>query len=405
MPTPALPVELCEEIRRRRGLGESQSKIARDLGIGRGTVSTHALGHCTHRTMPTENAAPPEPILDPVEEHRLKRELAEVKKKLQETVAARVLDERYEQFVAEVSSRPINPPDWLAPDFSDKHDAIATFLFSDWHFDEVVRPEQVLGMNAYNREIAEKRLRVYFENCIKVARDHVAGVNIESVVFAMAGDIFSGIIHAELKETNAATMCESFLYWLDPVVSGIRMLAGEFKSVYIPVVVGNHGRLSMKPVAKNRPQDNFDWLFGHVLRRSFADDDRVTFDVSNAADHRYPIYDTNYLLTHLDQFRGGTGISGLMAPMMLGHHRKTKREMAFKRPMDIMIGGHWHQWKNLGSVIINGTGKGYDEYAFQNNWEPEPPRQGFWLTQPNVGVTISSPIHVLHESESYQLVP
>jgi hypothetical protein len=63
--------------------------------------------------------------------------------------------------------------------------------------------------------------------------------------------------------------------------------------------------------------------------------------------------------------------------------------------------GHWHQRWAFKNIIVNGSVKGYDEYAYDQNFDFEPPEQSFWLTDPRHGVTISAPIHVLGKNESW----
>ena len=72
--------------------------------------------------------------------------------------------------------------------------------------------------------------------------------------------------------------------------------------------------------------------------------------------------DTRILLTHGDQFRGGSGIAGLLSPLLLGDHRKRKRQTAMNHPYDWMIYGHWHSLVlGVRGLIGNGSLKGYDE--------------------------------------------
>ena len=59
-----------------------------------------------------------------------------------------------------------------------------------------------------------------------------------------------------------------------------------------------------------------------------------------------------------------------------------------------MILGHWHQWIMLKRLIVNGSLKGMDEYAYANNFPFEEPQQGMWLTHPEHGITIPMPIRV-----------
>ena len=115
-------------------------------------------------------------------------------------------------------------------------------LFSDWHFDEVVKAEEVQYRNEYNREIAERRLKRYVEGVCKVATSYVHGFRYPGIVVGMLGDIFSGNIHEELRATNADKIMGSILHWLDPMAAGLATLAECFGQVYVVSVVGNHGR-------------------------------------------------------------------------------------------------------------------------------------------------------------------
>jgi hypothetical protein len=299
------------------------------------------------------------------------------------------------QFVDAVTALSPSPPKWLSPKKARSGNrATVTTILSDSHFDEVVNPDEVGGTNAYDRDIATKRLKRYFELVVRISRDLFSGVTYDGCVLMLGGDLFSGDIHDELSQTNepGETILSGILYWSELVAAGIDMLADEFGKVHVPVVVGNHGRRSRKPRAKMRAKDNFDWLFGHVVAREFAADDRVTFDIPEEADCRFSIYDTDYLLTHGDQFRGGNGIAGIWSPIMKGDAKKRSREAASDRPYDILVMGHWHQLKWGGQFIINGSLKSVDEYAWTSNFDPEPAAQAMWLTTPEHGASILSPV-------------
>jgi hypothetical protein len=43
-------------------------------------------------------------------------------------------------------------------------------------------------------------------------------------------------------------------------------------------------------------------------------------------------------------------------------------------------------------MIINGAVKGYDEYAFQNNFSFEVPQQALFITRPTGDITFRMPI-------------
>jgi hypothetical protein len=284
-------------------------------------------------------------------------------------------------------------PKWTTPLKKQRRNVgIANLLLSDLHLDEVVRPEEIGGVNAYNRRIAEMRLRATFEKFIVVAKSHIGGVAYDGAVIAMIGDTFSGSIHDELAQTNEASTPESLDYWIDPVVAGLRLVADEFGKLHVPSATGNHDRLGKKPVHKGRARESWHTLFMRQVRRALKDDKRITFDIPEGPETQMRQYGTTFHYTHGDQFRGGSGISGIFTPLMLGDMRKRKRQQAIGQPYDVMCLGHFHQYLPTPWFIVNGSLKGYDEYASNNNFGFEPPRQAFWVTTPENGVTFSAPI-------------
>src|SRR5688500_7447184 len=199
---------------------------------------------------------------------------------------------------------PVRPPKWTVRARAKRADVgLAVAQITDWHLDEVVRPEEVLGLNAYNRDIARMRVHRWMEKVVTLPREYVTGLNFEGLVLPATGDLFTGDIHAELKETNDDRLLASVLYWMEPVIGVLEQLEKEYPSVYVPAVVGNHGRLSVKPVFKNRVKDNVEWLFWSLVRDRLADrGSKVRVDVSQAMDLNVPLYGRNHLLTHGDQF-------------------------------------------------------------------------------------------------------
>lgn len=302
------------------------------------------------------------------------------------------------QVIESLDRGQIRVPKWLTPAKPARgHHATLCLLVTDTHFDEIVNPSEIDGINCYNREIAGLRLRRCFERAIMLGRDYLSGVTYDGAALFFGGDIFSGNIHEELVRTNADTLFGSLLYWIGPTKAGILMMLEEFKKLHIAVTPGNHGRMTRKPIAKQRATDNLDWLFYRTLARELASEPNITWTIPDAADTHVKIYETRYLLTHGDQFRGGSGISGAMSPLLLGAHRKTRRQAAAGKPYEYMIMGHWHQevWLPAQGVLAGNCMKGFDEYAYVSNFTPTPPAQQLWLTTPERGVTVSAPVFVM----------
>jgi hypothetical protein len=55
--------------------------------------------------------------------------------------------------------------------------------------------------------------------------------------------------------------------------------------------------------------------------------------------------------------------------------------------------GHFHKRMLTARLRGNGSLKGYDEYAADNNFGFEPASQNFWVTHPDHGITFDAPVY------------
>lgn len=292
-----------------------------------------------------------------------------------------------------VDKASVKQPQWLGPKApAKKKHATLALLLSDTHFDEVVNPEEVGGLNKYDRKIAEQRLQNWTGNSIKLARHYLSGLTYDGVVLMLGGDTFSGDIHEELAQTNADTILGSVLHWSEQISAAIDVFASEFGKVHIAAVPGNHGRLTRKPRAKLRAKTNIDWLLAKMVERQYAASKNVTFQVSENADALINIYGQGHLLTHGDQVNGGGGIGGIWPPIMRMRARKAQRAMEISQPFQTLWMGHWHQLIQTPGIVVNGSLKGTDEYAWLNNFGHEVPQQALAVVTPEHGVTMQAPV-------------
>lgn len=310
------------------------------------------------------------------------------------------------EIVQSISEANPRIPTWRAPSAkkSKKHRGTPTLLLSDLHFGETVNPAEIEWSNAYDIDLAEARLKHTFESAVNLCRTYISGVEYDGFVCALGGDILGGGIHPELMKTNGQTDFEAVVHWVPKLAAGISLLADEFGKVFVPCVTGNHDRspANRRSPSKQRAQDSFSWIIYHWLQHHFSGDDRVQVQVSEGADLRYSVYDTTYNLTHGDQFKGGNGIGGIAVPIMRGAYKKAQRQAALGNPYDYLVLGHWHQLMFLPGVIINGSMKGYDEYAYTSNFGFERPQQALWLTTPERGVSMQMPVHCDLNNESWK---
>lgn len=306
---------------------------------------------------------------------RARREAAELEKKV--------------DLLTAIDGIAVQPSRWQQPPKASKQSiGVANLLLSDLHLDETVRPEQVNGRNAYNREIAALRLKATVERTIRIARDHIS-VPLDGIQVWWAGDTVSGTIHDELRKTNdGQDVIDTIDYWSDPFASALVTLADHFGHVRVVSVVGNHGRSTRKPEAKNAVRSSFDWLFARGVYRALRSDERITWNIPEALTVRERVLGTTYHFEHGDNFQGGDQIAGPIRPLLMGYYRRLAEGDSF----DVMLAGHFHMYAALPQVIGNGSLVGYTEYALRKGLRFDVPKQAFWVETPENGPAFHMPV-------------
>ena len=376
------------------------SAAAREAGVGR-TKFRGYLGYWTGEEGSEGTVKIEKEEITVLEEHRLKTELRNITKMNKDLVVELDKTSALVDLMHSFSKAPMTIPKWMAPGKTKGDRAIATSFLSDLHFDEVVKPEQVNFSNAYNRRIGELRLQKFFDNTLRMTRDYCGGIKIDGLILPLGGDIVSGDIHEELQITNETHILETVLHWTGQLAAGINMLSAHVEDIHIPCFAGNHGRMTKKPVMKDRNNRNFDWFIYKLLQDKCPG---VTFDIPQDTSARWKVYNTKYHGTHGDRFRGGGGIGGIMVPIRRGAALLHQAEAVMGSPFDILILGHFHQYitDDGAGILVNGSLKGYDEFAMNSNFGFQPPQQSFWLTDPDHGITLRAPIRVLSDAEGWQ---
>jgi hypothetical protein len=289
----------------------------------------------------------------------------------------------------------LDPPAWLLqPNNKPSAPGVPTLFLSDLHWGEVVFPGQINGVNQYNIKTAHERMRTCIDSAVHLLKIISPSMTYPGLVLPLGGDMISGNIHDELTATNELNTMPTVLDLYGVLVGVINALLKVFPQIFLPCVSGNHGRDTRKVWAKDRHHTSFDWLLYQFLARHFQHDKRVTFFIPDGPDAYYKVYDHAYLLTHGDQFRGGDGMIGCLGPILRGDHKKRSRNAQVDLEYNTMIMGHWHQYIHHSRVIVNGSLKGYDEYAYSANFGFEQPQQALWLTHPKYGITYRMPVYV-----------
>lgn len=377
--------------------GGNKSKAAQQLGMPRTTLLDW-LRVAEQRGIQAK-------VLPPEYEFRLgaieleyKDRVAALEAKLKAAQRTAISGEYVREHIFEMAKASAAPPLWPndTREYSDRAPGVPTLFLSDFHWGEVVRPTEVNGLNKYNAQIARDRLIAVVQNAIHLLKYHVVNPNYPGIVLILGGDMVSGDIHEELTETNEAPSIPIVFDLFNHLVVAINSLADCFGRVFIPAVYGNHGRTTHKKRYKGAAWTSYDWLLYTMLEKHFTaqGDERVRFVIPEGFDVVFKIANHSYLLTHGDRLgaRGGDGIIGIIGPVMRGVNRIRGFYQSSGVVIDTVLIGHYHTLLNLPRIIVNGSLKGYDEFAMGNRLEPDRARQALWLTHPEHGRTIWAPV-------------
>jgi hypothetical protein len=301
-----------------------------------------------------------------------------------------------------LSAVPAKPPRWVIeePKKSIHGPGVPITLWSDWHHGEVVDPAQVNVANKFDMAISRKRIRMLVERIIDLSFRHQTSPNYPGIIVNLGGDMISGDIHDELTETNELPTMPVVLDLFGTIVWALTQLHEKFGPVFVPCQYGNHGRNTLKPRAKNRAHTNFDWLLCSMLEKHFqaAGANDIRFLVPTSSDTYYSVHGHRYLLTHGDALgtAGGDGIIGAIGPILRGDWKVRRASAAMGMPYDTLLMGHWHTYMPLApKLIVNGSLKGFDEYAKDRlRVPPEIPQQALWFNHPRRGITSQWPVQL-----------
>lgn len=309
------------------------------------------------------------------------------------------------EIIGLASSSPVTP-EWLTKSSQGttsavKTSGVPTLLASDWHWGETVSSDSIGGCNSFDLTIARARARNLINSSVSLLEDHVVShQGFPGIVFALGGDMLSGDIHEELTKTNEIPLLPAFVDLYGVMIWCIDKLKERFGRVFLPCVTGNHSRTTKKMEGKNRVFTNFDWLLYTMLDKYYEHDNAVSFMIPTGPDAYFKIYEHRYLLRHGDMFRGGDGIIGAIGPIIRGDTKTRSRNNQIGMPYDTLLLCHFHQLIQMQRLIVNGSLVGYNEYAFNNGFGFEVPRQALWLTHPKYGITIQMPVNLQKTDES-----
>lgn len=393
----------AEKIRLALSLGSTTADAARDAGVSEDYV----------RAVRSRAKKAPEPARqEPVPETEVQRlqasldrantRLRAAEKRLKDAEQAGLSCEEVRAKIFGLAEEPAAPPAWIggAAQSINMDEETPISIWSDWHLGEVVDASAINGVNYFDLKTADWRINRLVTKILHLSFDHrTSSVTYPGIVVCLGGDIVSGEIHDELKQTNEVDLLPVVLWARDRIVTALSVLADRFGQVFCPCVAGNHGRTTRRIEGKHFVYKNFDWLIYTLCERYFADtgDDRVKFYIPASNEAQFRVYSHTFQLLHGHDLgvKGGDGIIGALGPIMRGKMKVGSQQAQLGRDFDTLLVGHWHQYISLRGLVVNGSLKGYDEFAnamLRAGFEP--PTQAFWFQHPTVGMASSWPIRL-----------
>lgn len=361
----------------------SAAKAAVFLGIGSGFRASIRMAKARGLTADTK-------VVDEVGKLKTDLRLAQtqIKNLKQDNETAETIREK----IFGLAAHTPDPPAWIGTSGKPGSRGAPITCWSDWHYGEVISPDEVGGVNDYNRDVAKKRATKLVNTTIDLAYNHMgrAKAQYPGIVICLGGDMMGGDIHEELAKTNDRTPEQSVNDLTDLVAGCLDTMAGKFGKIFVPCVVGNHGRSTKKMQMKQRVYTSYEWIMYCNLERHFKGSKHVQFHIPSESDAFFNVFGHRYLLTHGDSLgvKGGDGIIGAIGPIMRGAMKVHRSEAQIGRDFDTAVICHWHQYLTLPGLIVNNSFKGYDEYARLALRAPySRPSQALWFTHPQHGIT------------------
>lgn len=376
-------------------------------GCGTGIYSANRTGLCLHcyktradgSPLQAASAAPtaPTPPAIPVDQLRADRD------KAKSAAAHSDLQKKYAQALETIEQqereiRAINVLEQGTEPFAiePKHgsgtsEATAVIVASDWHIEEVVGAE-VGGLNVYTLTIAEQRAISFFQSALRLVNLLKQDVAIPHIVLALLGDF---ITNAEMHNGDMAEACSlpptlALAKAQNLLLSGIDFLLAHTDAAFTIVChSGNHARTTHKVRFGAENGHSLEYLMYLTLAKVYRDEPRITFIIPEGMHSYVEVYDTTIRFQHGHAIKYGGGVGGIYIPV-----NKAIAQWDKARKADLNVFGHFHQMRDGGNFICNGSLIGYNSFALSIKADYEQPKQTLFLLDKRRGRTCTWPILV-----------
>lgn len=276
------------------------------------------------------------------------------------------------------------------------NEGTAVIALSDWHSEEIVKPGQVNGLNEYTPDICTMRATKIFQaalNLVQLLQERIA---IPTIILALLGDFITGNIHGEENaESNAMQPTHALVFAMNLLISGIQFLLDNTEADFVvPCHSGNHARTTKTTRFNSENGHSLEYLMYLTLAAHFRHEKRVTFLISEGMHSYVDLYAgqpgaTTIRFHHGHAVKYGGGVGGIYIPV-----NKAIAQWSKARHADLDVFGHFHQMRDGGNFLCNGSLIGYNTFALSIKADYEKPRQLLFLIDRKRGRTCTWPILV-----------
>jgi hypothetical protein len=261
-------------------------------------------------------------------------------------------------------------------------------MASDWHVEELVRPESVSGKNKYTLDIAEARANEFFVAVVKLLQKEARQIAIPNIVLFLAGDFITGNIHEDGAQNCQLKPIRATMFAKRLIIAGVKYLLSQTTcKVTIVCCVGNHPRITHRVHWSNEQGNNLEFFMYHAIAGEFANEKRIHFVIGEGYHTYLSVYGMRLRFHHGHAIKYLGGIGGLFVPAL-----RAIAQWNRGGGVDLDLFGHHHSQVNGGNFLCNGSMIGYNAFAVSIKAPYEPPKQTFALIDRKRGLTSVIPI-------------
>ena len=267
-------------------------------------------------------------------------------------------------------------------------EATAVWVASDWHTDEFVDGATVNGLNHFTPVIAQHRVNNFFTSGLRLTNILAQDVKIDTIILALLGDFYTGHIHPDFMELTDTQPIHAVIRVQNMIASGIQYILDNSKyNLVIPCHSGNHARTTEKTRFATENGHSLEFYMYNFLADHFKGQKRVKFIIPTGYHSYMDVYGFKVRFHHGHSIRYGGGVGGIYISVNKALAQWNK---AFRADLDVF--GHFHQMRDGGNFICNGSLIGYSSFALSIKADYEKPKQTLFLIDKDRGKTCTWPI-------------